>query len=389
MYNKLTSQRILSIDAFRGVTIAIMVFVNELSGIRDIPAWMKHMPKTADAMSFVDVVFPAFLFIAGMSIPFALNNRIAKHPGLPALCGHIIWRTIGLLTLGVFMVNDEGGDYSHMPISIHIWSFLFYFCAILIWRVYPARMEQKKKYWQAVGITGLVVLAIIYRGGESGHEVMSPRWWGILGLIGWAYVVSCFSYLLTRGKIPGMLLIIVLLTIFYGLTIRNEWNDFPAKNGTHVVLMLAGIISSLLMFDENLRFSFRDRILLVFGLAGLFFLAGFCLRPAFPLSKINATPSWGFYCCGICILIYLFLYWLVDMKKIQGWYAFFRPAAASPLLTYLIPDIIYNLTAFFHFRLFPGKWAYGWPGGLYVVAFTILVLLIARGFEKVKLRLQL
>ena len=72
-YNQLSNQRILSIDAFRGITIFVMIFVNELAGIRDIPQWMKHMPADADAMSFVDVVFPAFLFIVGMSIPFAAS----------------------------------------------------------------------------------------------------------------------------------------------------------------------------------------------------------------------------------------------------------------------------------------------------------------------------
>ena len=75
-YNKLSNERILSIDAFRGITILVMIFVNELAGMRDIPQWMKHMPADADAMTFVDMVFPAFLFIVGMSIPFAINSRL-------------------------------------------------------------------------------------------------------------------------------------------------------------------------------------------------------------------------------------------------------------------------------------------------------------------------
>ena len=52
--------------------------VNELAGVHDIPQWMRHMPKDADTMSFVDVVFPGFLFIVGMSIPFAINRRLKK-----------------------------------------------------------------------------------------------------------------------------------------------------------------------------------------------------------------------------------------------------------------------------------------------------------------------
>src|SRR5437868_1625886 len=104
-YNKLSSQRILSIDAFRGITILVMIFVNELAGVRDIPAWAKLMHADQDAMSFVDAVFPAFLFIVGMSIPFAINNRLKKGDSVWQLQLHILFRTLGLLVLGVFLVN--------------------------------------------------------------------------------------------------------------------------------------------------------------------------------------------------------------------------------------------------------------------------------------------
>src|ERR1700755_2196228 len=108
-YNQLSNERILSIDAFRGITILVMIFVNELAGIRDIPYWMKHMSKDADAMSFADVVFPAFLFIVGMSIPFAINSRLLKGDGFWKVQKHIAFRTLGLLVLSFFMVNAEGG----------------------------------------------------------------------------------------------------------------------------------------------------------------------------------------------------------------------------------------------------------------------------------------
>src|SRR5580765_358859 len=133
-YNQLSNQRILSVDAFRGITILAMIFVNELAGMRDIPSWMKHMPADADAMSFVDVVFPAFLFIVGMSIPFAINKRLAKGDGFFKLQEHILFRTLGLLVLGFFLVNAEGGyDESAMGMRIELWSLLFFVAVILIW----------------------------------------------------------------------------------------------------------------------------------------------------------------------------------------------------------------------------------------------------------------
>ncbi len=72
-YNTLTTQRILSIDVFRGITILVMIFVNDVAGVSGIPGWMKHVSADADAMTFVDVVFPAFLFIVGMSLPFCIE----------------------------------------------------------------------------------------------------------------------------------------------------------------------------------------------------------------------------------------------------------------------------------------------------------------------------
>ena len=52
--------RIASVDALRGLVITLMIFVNDLAGVANAPAWMKHIqPHDADGMTFVDVVFPA------------------------------------------------------------------------------------------------------------------------------------------------------------------------------------------------------------------------------------------------------------------------------------------------------------------------------------------
>jgi predicted acyltransferase len=50
-------QRIHSIGIFRGLTIFLMVLVNELAGVSGTPAWMKHVPPDVDGMTFVVYVF--------------------------------------------------------------------------------------------------------------------------------------------------------------------------------------------------------------------------------------------------------------------------------------------------------------------------------------------
>src|SRR5580693_10621932 len=93
--------RITSIDALRGFVMFMMIFVNDLAGAPDtiVPDWMAHFSdrhKTGSGMTFVDLVFPGFLFIVGMSIPFALGPRLAREP-LWKTVWHIVVRTLALL----------------------------------------------------------------------------------------------------------------------------------------------------------------------------------------------------------------------------------------------------------------------------------------------------
>src|SRR5258706_9069205 len=93
-------------------------------------ALMAHYEKSASGMAFVDVVFPAFLFIVGMSIPFALGSRIRKGIAVWKIVVDIVLRTLCLLLLGVFMVNEPSGSKS-MGWPDGLWSTLMYIFAIL------------------------------------------------------------------------------------------------------------------------------------------------------------------------------------------------------------------------------------------------------------------
>ena len=396
-YNQLSKQRILSIDAFRGITILVMIFVNELAGVRDIPQWMKHMPADADAMSFVDVVFPAFLFIVGMAIPFAINNRLMKGDSFIQLQQHILFRTLGLLVLGVFMVNAEGGNYNEglMGMSINLWALLFFAAVILVWKVYHTKNKILIYALRAVGFITLIVLAIIYKG--TNGEPITPHWWGILGLIGWAYLYSCIFYQLLKGNKYILTLLIGVCVAFYAVgkmpAVKDStwlhWIPVQSGNAIHTLTVLCGLVLTLIFFDEGKVVSTQNRFLQAFIFTALLFIAGYFLRPYYKISKIHATPTWGLYSAGFCCIIFAFLYWLIDKKKIQGWTNFFKPAGSNPLLTYIIPDIIYYLTALLAISLFPESLKYGWIGIIWSLFFAVAVMGIVIVLNKMKLRLQL
>lgn len=395
-YNKLSSQRILSIDAFRGITILVMIFVNELAGVRDIPAWMKHMPADADAMSFVDVVFPAFLFIVGMSIPFAINNRVQKGDSFLQLQLHILFRTLGLLILGVFLVNTEAGyNEALMGMSINLWALLFLTAAIIVWKVYYTQNKILIYSLKALGIAALLILALVYKGEHGEH--ITPQWWGILGLIGWAYLYSCIIYQLSMGKMFIIFISIAACIGIYALSHSTvtqdinwlQWTHRQSGNAIDTSITLCGVLLSLIFFqmDKQVNESKRFTSALIF--TGVLFVTGYTLRPIYKISKIYATPTWTLYSAGFCFIIFIFLYWLIDKKHINKWTTFFKPAAANPLLTYIIPDIIYFLTAWLGFSLFPDSLRYGLAGMLWSAFYAVAVMVIVIFLNKMKIKLQL
>ncbi|GAA0529826.1 DUF5009 domain-containing protein [Chitinophaga japonensis] len=395
MINQLSTQRVLSIDAFRGITILVMIFVNELAGVSGIPLWAKHMPADADAMTFVDLVFPAFLFIVGMSIPFAINRRLSKGDSFIQLQQHILWRSLGLLVLGFFMVNAEGGyNEAAMGMSIHAWSLLFFICVVLVWNVYTLPQRRLVYVLKGIGIAGLLILAFVYRGGD-GTQRMQPHWWGILGLIGWAYLYSCIIYQLFRGNVYGLLAMIAVCILFYiagkqPAVQQSAWSWMSGQSGNaaHVSIVLSGVVLSLLYFDQARGSAVGRRFWEAAGFALILLVAGYFLRPYFRISKIYATPTWCLYSAAICCILFSCLYWLTDRKRISGWTAFFRPAAANPLLTYILPYVIYSLLRLLDIQL-PGVLQEGITGALWCAFYAIVVMGLVKGLNKMGIKLQL
>ena len=102
--------RVVSIDVFRGLTMTLMIFVNELAGVTGLPWWNYHAPAKMDAMTYVDMVFPAFLFIVGMTIPIALERRLQKNSSMTSTFLHVLLRTVALIILGLILANAEQGN---------------------------------------------------------------------------------------------------------------------------------------------------------------------------------------------------------------------------------------------------------------------------------------
>ncbi|MDQ1924007.1 DUF5009 domain-containing protein [Massilia pseudoviolaceinigra] len=338
LLNDLPRQRILSVDAFRGLTFVLMLFVNYLAAARGVPAWLLHVDGGADGMGLADIVFPGFLFAVGMSIPFGVNSRIARGDAALRVFGHTAYRALALIVMGVFMVNAESG-YSEqaMRMPIAAWSLAFYAAVLLVWGVYRFDNALLNRCLRALGVALLAALALLWRGAD-GTSMMTPQWWGILGLIGWAYLAGAVLYQLARGQLTLLLGAMLACLSLYMLATRSGTGTALAGHAIHSLIVLAGLVCALLFFDGQRPASLRLRHGAAF--AAVLGGAAWVLHRWYPVSKIGATPPWALYCGALCVALFALLYWLVEVRAARRWTVLVEPAATSPLITYLLPFAI-------------------------------------------------
>src|ERR1700758_4264103 len=194
--------RVASIDIFRGLTMAVMIFVNALSEVRGLPWWTYHAPARADVMTYVDMVFPFFLFAVGMALPLSVAQRLKCNPSIPSLLAHVAVRVLGLIVLGEILANAEKADPARMGMSGSTWAFLALVCAALYLNVYgKSKLAQTYSLvLRTVGLTGVILLLVLFRrttndGQAAWLDFSYPE---ILGLIGYSYLAVAILYIPTR-----------------------------------------------------------------------------------------------------------------------------------------------------------------------------------------------
>jgi heparan-alpha-glucosaminide N-acetyltransferase len=335
-------KRLLSIDVLRAITMLLMIFVNDASGVKHIPAWIDHADGEADAMGFADTIFPAFLFIVGLSLPFAIKNRMNKGESFSAILIYILTRSAALIIMGFFHVNLESYSNAAALIPKALWAIAITTGFFLIWLDYPETMAKAKRYTLVgIGIALLIVMAVIYKGGEDGEiHGMRPSWWGILGIIGWAYLVCALVYLLVKGK---MSYLVGFLILFVAINIGKHTDVINFKipllgDASAVSLIMGGVMISEIYALLVLKGK-TQLLWLILGVTGVLMIAlGLSIRPyAEGISKIHSTPAWIFICSGITILVFELMIFLVDVKGKKDWFKAIWPAGTSTLTCYLMP----------------------------------------------------
>lgn len=383
-----------------------MVFVNDIAGLKTAPWWMKHyayrpgVGQPYNGMTWVDWVFPAFLFVVGMSIPIAMLARASRLEPAWKTALHVLARTACLLVIGVFMVNRPS-DAARLGWPAHLWESLALAASMLFVVSLPARWGAVVYVVRSIGAVGLIYLGWKFVGPDGVR--LRTQWWGILGLIGWAYLVGSVVWVLTgpaRAALAGLAALLLAMfsveaagkmpAVGFGSFLINDYLNFGAQIGTHGALVVLGILLSSILLPESDVREPGPRVRWIGGFVLLLLLAAAVAYPLHGINKDIATPSWALISAAATAALFVPLYLGVDVLNGVRASWLLRVAGQHALMIYLLQAIFYQLImltkADWYSRIASGAATYGYARG---AGLGVAMTLLAWGLSRAGVRLRL
>ena len=377
----------------------LMLWVNDFWTLNSIPKWLKHAVSGEDYLGFSDLIFPWFLFAIGLSIPFAFESRLLKGENNITIAKHILFRTIALLVMGLFHMNMEMYNHQLSIISKPIFVIISTLAFFMIWNDY-SRLKGKNDFFNKLlpflGVAVLIIMFFIYRGQDYDGNAIGFRihWWGILGLIGWVYNITAWTYFAFKKSIVALSIAFFICMILNFMDSSDisyaifSWQgaDWIPGSGGLQALSFAGIITSLCLIKYKEDSKILYRFLSFAGLLSL--LSGLFLRKYFIISKIAGTSSFILISISTAIFLFIFLHWVVDVRKQLNWYVPISVAGTATLTCYLIPYFYYSVCTLTGFQL-PMFLTTGIIGLFKSILISFLIIIFARIASKSLIRLKI
>lgn len=312
-----TTGRIVSIDALRGFDmfwitggdaffIALFTFIGtpffeKLALQLDHPAW--------EGFRFYDQIFPLFLFIVGLSLPFSMRKRLNRGDSRAKLYKHIIVRTIVLFFLGVIYNGVFDMDFINLRYSgvLQRIAITYFFAAIIVMNF---------------RLRGILIWA----------GVITLCYWFILLIIP---VPGYGSYDLTP---QGNLCAFIDQKLLPGSFCCYDYGDNEGilSNLPAVVSVLMGVWAGNILMES----SSHTKTIRIFLIAG-FSLIVFSLiwNMVYPINKYLWTGSYVALSSGISFLLICLFYWLIDVKGYSKWAFPFTVIGMNPITIYIAQGI--------------------------------------------------
>jgi predicted acyltransferase len=320
-------QRVLSIDVLRGLTIALMILVNDPGDWSHTYSQLDHAPW--NGFTLTDFVFPNFLFLVGASIVFSIQSRIARGESKRTLALHMFRRALTLFAIKMFLSAFPHFHMTHLRIYGVLTRIAI--CYLFAGLICLAVWNTQRRVPKLLGITAALVVGYwalmrfvpVPGFGVPTHAmpILDPD----RNLAAW--LDRGFNAFTQRWLHTG--------------TLYNHTRDPEGLLSTlpAIATALIGCITGLwlrgsgsvgsLQSSREVTQSERLIRLIAGGFACL--MAGGAWNDIFPINKNLWTSSYVLFSAGLSLLLLALCYWLIDIRRLND-----RPIGKALLWPWLV-----------------------------------------------------
>lgn len=323
-----TSGRLLSLDAFRGLTIAGMVLVNNPGSWAYVYAPLAHAEW--HGWTPTDLIFPYFLFIVGVAMPFSFRRRLAGGARRLDLFAHVARRSLILIAIGLAMRAIPDFDFGEM-------------------RLYGVLQRIGLVYFAAAGL----YLWTSARGRMAATAALLLGYWAVLMLVP------------VPGSTPGdlspdgNLAAHIDRILMPGRLWSGSWDPegllstFPA-----IATCLLGIFCGERL-QSNRAGGDPVRGMWIAGAAMV--ALGLAWDIVFPINKNLWTSSYVVFTAGTALLLLGTMYWAIDVKRWRGtWSAPFTACGMNSIAIFVASGMAAKTMARIHVGGTEGSSLHDW-----------------------------
>ena len=305
------AQRSMALDVFRGITVALMLLVNNVALDNATPAMLLHAPW-GGGVRLADLVFPWFLFATGLSIPFAYSSLQRRKPGFANWVWKVVQRALWLFALGCLVSSAVARAVVISLGVLQLIGLAFLVAALLQpmpvkWRLSSAAVLLVG-YWAALRFLAVPGAAIgTFEESQNLVRHLNTTYFEPIGLRGLPSVIPTAALVmiaswvgeLTRGSSRTRFKVLGLIAL--GATLAAAgllWDRDLEMNKTvwtpSYILFTAGLgtaLIGLLTWLETLRFRAWSFVFVVFGSNALIAYIAPILVKVWLLQSVKVRPG--------------------------------------------------------------------------------------------------
>lgn len=302
--------RLLSMDAFRGIAIALMLMADNPGNPLRVYPQLRH--AAWNGWTIADLAFPFFILIMGTAVPFAINKRIERGDTGFAIFKYIFLRSIGLFFLGLLLNGFPLFDVNVIRI--------------------PGVLQRLAVVYLCTGSIYLLLKKLM---SDSQLKKLSLEFSLAFGII------LLYAWIFNFAPVPeqGNLLQKIDLQFLKGHLYTPEW-DPEGILGT-----FSSIASGLfgLAAGQILSHSYQKNAqayLTLFGGGILLLLLGTTLDQWIPINKNVWSSTYVLFTSGLAYLLVALLYVFIDLRKNVTLFKPFILLGSSPIIIYVLSELI-------------------------------------------------